>query len=375
VRKERAKPRSRTFLEAVDIFGLPPRLAADAVVAPAEVAEGSRAERLRSSLAMQEVGDPRAAPPEWRVWLALWTVYIVWGSTYLGIRVVVETAPPLISAGARFSSAGLLVYAFLFLSYGRERVRLTLRQTSAAFAVGACLVLGGNGMVSIAEQTVPSSFAALIYASIPLWIVLFRLFARERPSNATLIGVAVGYLGLAILLLPGGRPGEVSVGGALMLCAGAFSWAIGSFYSRRLPLPDDAALATAATTICGGAVAFTVGLLAGEGSDLDFGALSARSLVGFVYLVLIGSVVGFSAYVWLLKNAPISKVATYAYVNPVVAVFLGWLILSEDIRHSSLIGAAVIVASVAFVVTRESADVGAGEGNVAPPGAGERASG
>jgi drug/metabolite transporter (DMT)-like permease len=224
-------------------------------------------------------------------------------------------------------------------------------------------------MVSIAEQTVPSSFAALIYASIPLWIVLLRAFARERPPNATLIGVAVGYLGLAILLLPGGRPGHVSVGWALVLCAGALSWAIGSFYSRRLPLPDDAALATAATTIGGGAVALAVGFLVGEGSDLDFGALSTRSLVGFAYLILIGSVVGFSAYVWLLKNAPISKVATYAYVNPVVA-----LILSEDIRGSSLIGAAVIVASVAFVVTRESEDVAGGEGNVAPPGARERAS-
>jgi drug/metabolite transporter (DMT)-like permease len=324
---------------------------------------------------MHEVGDPPAAPPEWRVWLALWTVYIVWGSTYLGIRVVVETVPPLISAGARFSAAGLLVYAFLFLRDGRERVRLSLRQTAGASAVGVCLVLGGNGMASIAEQTVPSNFAALIYASIPLWIVLLRAFAGERPPNATLIGVAVGYLGLAILLLPGGRPGDVSLLWALVLCAGALAWAIGSFYSRQLPLPDDAAFATATTMICGGAVALTVGFVVGEGSQLDFGAVSTRSLVGFVYLILIGSVVGFSAYVWLLKSAPISKVATYAYVNPVVALFLGWLILSEDIRLSSLFGAAVIVASVAFVVTRESTDVAGGEGNVAPPAATERAPG
>jgi drug/metabolite transporter (DMT)-like permease len=324
---------------------------------------------------MHEVGDSPGAPPEWRVWLALWTVYIVWGSTYLGIRVVVETVPPLIGAGARFGTAGLLVYAFLFLRHGRERVRLSLRQTAGAFAVGTCLVLGGNGMASIAEQTVPSNFAALIYASIPLWIVVLRAFAGERPPNATLGGVAVGYLGLAILLLPGGRPGEVSLDWALVLCAGAFAWSVGSFYSRQLPLPDDAALATAATTICGGAVALTVGLVVGEGSELNFGALSGRSLVAFVYLILIGSVVGFSAYVWLLKNAPISKVATYAYVNPVVAMFLGWLILSEDISLSSLGGAAVIVASVAFVVTRESADVAAGEGNVAPPAVTERAPG
>ena len=316
---------------------------------------------------MQEVGDLPAGPPEWRVWLALWTVYIVWGSTYLGIRVVVETMPPLISGGARFSCAGLLVYAFLFLRHGRERVRLSLRETAGASAVGACLVLGGNGTASLAEQTVPSNFAALIYASIPLWIVLLRAFSGDRPPKPTLIGVAVGYLGLAVLLLPSGRPSDVGLVWALALCAGALAWAIGSFYSRRLPLPDDAALATAATTICGGAIALTVGFVVGEGSQIDVGEVSTRSLLGFLYLILIGSVVGFSAYIWLLKKAPISKVATYAYVNPVVALFLGWLILSEDIRPSSLIGAAVIVASVAFVVTRESADVAGGEGNVAPP--------
>ncbi len=315
--------------------------------------------------------DRVAAPAGWRVWLALWTVYIVWGSTYLGIRVVVETAPPLLSAGARFTAAGLIVYVFLLIRHGRGRIRLNARQVASASVIGAFLVLGGNGIASIAEQKVPSSFAALLYASIPLWIVVFRALARERPTSATLIGVAVGYLGVAILVLPADRPAGVSMAGALMLCGGALAWAIGSFFSPRLPLPDDAALATAATTICGGVITLIVGFLAGEGSDLQLGAISTGSLVGFVYLILIGSVVGFSAYVWLLKNAPISKVATYAYVNPVVALLLGWLILSEHIRLSSLIGAVVIVLSVAFVVMRESTDVGAGEGNVAPPGAGQ----
>jgi drug/metabolite transporter (DMT)-like permease len=317
--------------------------------------------------------DRVAAPAGWRVWLALWTVYIVWGSTYLGIRVVVETAPPLLSAGARFTAAGLIVYVFLLFRHGRGRIRLNARQVASASVIGACLVLGGNGIASIAEQKVPSSFAALLYATIPLWIVVFRAMARERPTSATLIGVAVGYLGVAILVLPADRPAGVSTAGALMLFGGAFAWAIGSFFSPRLPLPDDAALATAATTICGGVITLIVGFFAGEGSDLQLGGISTGSLVGFVYLILIGSVVGFSAYVWLLKNAPISKVATYAYVNPVVALLLGWLILSEHIRVSSLIGAAVIVLSVAFVVSRESTDVGAGEGNVAPPGAGQPA--
>jgi drug/metabolite transporter (DMT)-like permease len=324
-------------------------------------------------LGMQDVIHRVAAPAGWRVWVALWTVYIVWGSTYLGIRVVVKTVPPLISAGARFAAAGLIVYVFLLIRHGRARVRLKARQVASASIIGACLVLGGNGIASIAEQKAPSSFAALLYASIPLWIVVLRAVARERPTSATLIGVAVGYLGVAILVLPTNRPAGVSIAEALFLCGGALAWAIGSFFSPRLPLPDDAAVATAATTICGGAIALIVGLFAGEGSDLRFGAISTRSLVGFVYLILIGSVVGFSAYVWLLKNAPISKVATYAYVNPVVALILGWLILSEHIRLSSLIGAVVIVLSVAFVVIRESTDVGAGEGNVVPPGAGQPA--
>jgi drug/metabolite transporter (DMT)-like permease len=317
--------------------------------------------------------DRVAAPAGWRVWVALWTVYIVWGSTYLGIRVVVETVPPLLSAGARFTAAGLIVYVFLLIRHGRGRVRLNARQVASASLIGACLVLGGNGIASIAEQKVPSSFAALLYASIPLWIVVFRAMARERPTSATLVGVAVGYLGVAILVLPADRPAGVSTAGALMLCGGALAWAIGSFFSPRVPLPDDAALATAATTICGGVITLIVGFFAGEGSDLRLGAVSTGSLVAFVYLVLIGSVVGFSAYVWLLQNAPISKVATYAYVNPVVALLLGWLILAEHIGPSSLIGAVVIVLSVAFVVMRESTDVGAGEGNVAPPGAGQPA--
>lgn len=320
-----------------------------------------------------EVAKARAlqAAPEWQVWVALWIVYIVWGSTYLGIRLLVETAPPMLSTGLRFFIAGTLIYLWLLIRRGRAGVRLEPRQLAAAAAVGVLFVPCAPGLVSVAEQKIPSSFAALIFASIPLWIVLWRLLAGERPHRVTLIGVAAGYVGVAILVLPDDRPAGVTVGGALLVMAAAFSWSIGSFWSPRLPLPEDAFLSTAATIMCGGLAAITVGLIAGEGSDFHPSQISGRSLFGFIYLILIGSVVAFNAYVWLLKHAPISRVATYAYVNPVVALLLGSLILSEQITATSLLGAAVIVASVAWVVSRESGDPGAGEGNVSPPGAGE----
>lgn len=293
--------------------------------------------------------------PAWQVWLALWTVYIVWGSTYLGIRVVVESAPPLLSTGTRFFLAGAIVYAWLRLRRGREAVRLEPRLLGAAAVVG-CLLIAGPALVAIVEQEAPSHFAALIFASIPLWIVMLRALFGERPRRSVYLGVLAGYAGVAILVLPGDRPTGVDAAAVALLLLAALSWAIGSFWSRHLPVPRDAFLATAATTVCGGIAAFAVGLGRGEASDLHLGAITARSWIAFAYLILVGSVIGFSAYVWALKHAPISKVATYAYVNPVVALFLGWAILSEDVTASSLIGAAVIVASVAWVVSREGED-------------------
>lgn len=296
----------------------------------------------------------RQQAPGWVVWLALWTVYIVWGSTYLAIRVTVETLPPLLSAGIRFLVAGSLLYAWLAIRRGRQGVRISPRELGAAAIVGGALLLGGNGLVSIAERDVSSSLAALIIGSVPLWVVVWRWITGDRVARRTLAGVAVGFTGVAILVLPAGRPGEATLLGLLLLIAAAASWATGSFFSKSLPLPSDLLLSTAAQMIAGGVIITAAGLLRGEASGIRFSEFSGASLLALGYLIVIGSWVAFTAYVWLLQNAPISKVATYAYVNPVIAMFLGWVILSEEITAAMLVGAGVIIASVATIVRKES---------------------
>jgi drug/metabolite transporter (DMT)-like permease len=266
---------------------------------------------------------------------------------------MVETVPPLLGAGLRFLFAGLLFLAWLVFRRGVAGVITSRRELGSAALTGGLLMLGGNGLVSVAEQKVPSGLAALIIASVPLWVVIFRLAASERVARATLFGVGMGFVGVAVLALPGGS-GSAPLWGTLTLVAAAFCWAAGSFLSTRLPLPRDPLLTTTAQTLIGGAIATVAGLLAGEGGDLRLGHISVRSAAGFVYLVLAGSLLAFTAYVWLLKNAPLSTVATYAYVNPVVAVLLGWAVLSENLTTSILVGSAIVVASVAFVIRRES---------------------
>ncbi len=289
------------------------------------------------------------------VWGALWVIYIVWGSTYLAIRVTVETLPPFLSAGVRFLVAGVIVYAVLALRRGWRALAITKRELAASALVGAALLFGGNGLVSLAEQEVSSSLAALIIASVPLWVVLLRTLTGEKVSRGTLAGVAVGFAGVAMLVLPSGGANGASMAGLLTLVVASGSWASGSFFSSRLPLPRDPFVSTAAQMVCGGLVCVLAGGIAGEASGLAISEFSGASLAGLAYLVTVGSLFAFTAYVWLLQNAPISKVATYAYVNPVIAIFLGWLILSESITTSILVGAAVIVSSVAFIVSKESA--------------------
>jgi drug/metabolite transporter (DMT)-like permease len=298
---------------------------------------------------------PDKDAPAWLVWAALGVVYVVWGSTYLAIRVTVETIPPLLAGGARFLLAGPLMYAWLLFRRGPAGVRVTASELWASTLVGAALLLGGNGLVMIAEQRVPSGLAALIIASTPLWIVLLRGVFGERAKRATLAGVAVGFIGVGILVLPGTGTQGAPLGGALLLVAASASWATGSFFSKRLPLPEDPFTSTTMQMICGGVVLTVVGLLSGEAADVDLEAFSAASLWALGYLVVIGSLLAFTAYTWVLQHAPISKVATYAYVNPVIAVVLGWAILSEEITPAIAVGAVVIVASVAFIVRHEAA--------------------
>ena len=290
------------------------------------------------------------------LWAALLTVYVVWGSTYLAIRVMVETMPPLLAAGVRFALAGAVFLLVLRLRGGAERLRVTRGQVAAAAAVGSLLCFGGNGLVSVAEEEVPSGLAALIIGAVPLWVVLMRLTHRERVPRGTLGGVALGFAGLAVLVLPGDRPGGAPLWGVLLIVVASMSWAAGSFYSKRMDLPSDAFVSTGFQMLLGGAVMAAAGLTIGEADEVRFGEFSTRSLLAFTYLVVAGSFLAFTAYTWLLQNAPISTVATYAYVNPVIAVILGALILSEEVTVAVVVGAAAIVLSVAAVVRRESAE-------------------
>lgn len=296
-------------------------------------------------------------PSRFLVPAALATIYVVWGSTYLAIRVMVETIPPLLGAGLRFLVAGSIFYALLAARRGWQSMRITRGQLAGCALIGCLLLFGGNGLVTIAEQDVPSGLAALLVASEPLWVVLLRAGARESISKTTVVSVALGFVGVALLVLPGERPDGATLGGVLLVVLAAALWALGSFMSRRVRLPEDVFLSTAVQMLCGGAAMVTVGLLVGEAGETSFSAISFDSSLAFVYLITIGSLLAFTAYVWLLQNAPISTVSTYAYVNPVIAIFLGWAILSEEITAFVLLGAAVIVASVAAVVREESGPV------------------
>jgi drug/metabolite transporter (DMT)-like permease len=292
------------------------------------------------------------AATAWQVWLALGIVYVVWGSTYLAIRVMVETVPPLLGAAARFAFAGAVLVALVAARRGPRALRPGRRELLGALAVGAGLT-GANGIIAVAERDVPSGLAALLVAAVPLWVILLRALAREpiRPAGAA--AVAVGFAGVALLLLPGGSPGDVPLLGLLAVVAGSALWASASFASPRLRLPGDPLASTGWQMLLGGLVCAIAGVLAGEVGDVRPGAFSVRSLLALAYLVVFGSWIAFTAYAWLLQNAPLAKVSTYAYVNPVVAILLGWLILGEAVTALTLVGAAIIVVSVALVVRLE----------------------
>jgi drug/metabolite transporter (DMT)-like permease len=221
-------------------------------------------------------------------------------------------------------------------------------------------------LVTVAEQEVPSGLAGLIMAATPLWVIIWRTLARDRAPGGTLVGVAIGFLGVAVLLLPGDRPGDVALGWVMLVVIASLLWSLGTFGSSRLSLPSDLLHSTGLQMGAGGLVMIVVGLAIGEGSEFDPATFSTESILGFVYLVFIGSIVAFTAYVWLLQLVPVSKVATYAYVNPIVAVTLGSVFLDEEITTNVLIGAVIIVASVAFVVRTEGRAQAEAEAEAAP---------
>ncbi|WP_328961833.1 EamA family transporter [Streptomyces virginiae] len=286
------------------------------------------------------------------VWAALALVYVVWGSTYLGIRIVVETMPPFLSAGARFITAGLLLAGVVACRYGTAALRATRAQLGSAVLVGLLLILGGNGGVVLAETSVPSGLAALLVAAVPMWVVVLRASTGDRPPRRTLAGVLVGLVGLGVLTGPG-LSGAVRLSGVLLVVAASVLWSLGSFTAPRLKLPANPFTGSAYQMCAGGIAAVVVGLLRGEHRGLDPAAFSTASWVALGYLTVVGSLVGFTAYVWLLQAAPLSLVSTYAYVNPVVAVALGTLILDEALTWPIVVGGAIVVAAVGVIVTTE----------------------
>ena len=292
--------------------------------------------------------------------LALGTVYIVWGSTYLAIAYVVETLPPIMAGGVRFTVAGSLLLAFLLAQarWRRRRApesRLTrprLIEWRTAAIVGTFLLLGGNGLVSVAEQRIPSSIAAVIIATVPIWMNLGEaVMTRRMPSLLAIGGLAVGLVGVAILLLPSEGIDAIDPVGVVIVMCSALAWTAGSLYARRAPLPANQLMGSGMEQLVGGGVMLAVAVLLGEYASLEPGSVSTESLLGLAYLIVFGSLIAFTAYVWLLEHAPISTVATYAYVNPVVAVFLGVLFRDEPLTPRILLAAALIIGAVVAMVS------------------------
>jgi drug/metabolite transporter (DMT)-like permease len=283
-------------------------------------------------------------------WAALIVVYIVWGSTYLGIGIVIETIPPLLGGAVRFLVAAALLAGALSIRHGPGVLRVPPRRLGSAALIGLLLLTGGNGMVAIAEQHISTGLTALLISSVPLWLVLFRRLSGDRPPFATIAGVATGFLGVAVLsLLRGGGAGSTL--GIVVVLLASLSWSIGSFLSGRLPLPGNSFVTSVYEMTAGGLALLVIG--AARGESLDFAQVSVRSWIALAYLVTFGSLLAFTSYSWLLGNAPISLVGTYAYVNPAVAVLLGALVLGEHVTWPTLLGGAIIIVGVGLVVSTE----------------------
>jgi drug/metabolite transporter (DMT)-like permease len=294
----------------------------------------------------------KVPPSALMVAVALGIVYVVWGSTYLAIRVVVEDLPAMAAASWRYLAAGILLAAILTFRGGLARLRITSREAFGCAILGLLLPALGNGLVSVGESNgAPSGIAALLVAAVPLWVIVYRSITGDRPGRRTVVGVLVGFAGLIVLITSTGIGGEVKVGATLTIMAATVFWSFGSWSTPRLRLPDDAFVATAYEMVFGAVWLIVFAAIRGE--HLLPTSAPLEAWIAWVYLVTFGSVVAFTAYVWVLSVAPISLVATYAYVNPVVAVFLGWLILSEPVTLTILIGGAIVVAAVAMVVAAE----------------------
>jgi drug/metabolite transporter (DMT)-like permease len=298
---------------------------------------------------------------ETKVWVALATIYLVWGSTFMAVTVAVRDLPPFLSMGIRHLVAGALLLAWALPRGDRAGDRIGPRQLGAAAIFGGALFLAGHGGLAWAQQTVPSGVSALLMGSIPLWVALLdRVVFGKRLHRLAGAGLVTGFLGLAFLVDPFGE-GRIDRVGAAVAVFAAFAWAAGSLYARGAPLPRRPIVAAGLAALCGGVLLTATAVAKGELGEARF---TPEALASVAYLIVFGTLLGFSAYVWLLRVAPTSLVATYAYVNPIVAVFLGWALLEEEISFSMLAAGAAIVVSVALIVGTSS--------RVAEPGRGLR---
>jgi drug/metabolite transporter (DMT)-like permease len=290
------------------------------------------------------------------IWSPLIALYIVWGSTYLAIRFVVESMPPFLAAGFRFLIAGAVLYAFSRLRREKKPVRVEWR---SAAIVGLFLIVGGNGAVMWAEQRVASGIASLMIASVPLWIALLDTIrpGGRRPDRWVILSVIAGFIGIIILVGPSqmvGSEDQVDLVGIAVLLFAAFSWAIGSLYNRGAQLPDSPLLATGMQMLVGSLGLIILGTVVGEWSRVNPAEFTTNSLLGFGFLVIFGSWVGFASYIWLLRVAPITLVSTYAYVNPLVAIMLGSLLAGEALTSRVLLAALFILGSVVVITMSQS---------------------
>jgi drug/metabolite transporter (DMT)-like permease len=294
------------------------------------------------------------------VWGALAAVYVIWGSTYLGIKVVAASLPAFGSASARFGIAGLLLAGIIVVARGWRALRVSGRQLAASGLVGVLLLAGGNGLVVLAESPrfgLSSGLAALLVALSPILMVVLRATSGDRPRIMTVLGVIIGFGGLAALFLPGLGAGATEhpmpvAGGALVLLAVA-CWDGGSFATRWLPMPPDPFVASVFEMILGAAAMAVIALGRGEPAIWTVSDVPAQAWLALAYLIVFGSLVAFTAFVWLLHHAPISLTMTYAYVNPVIALILGAVLLSEVLTGQVLLAAATVVLGVVLVVSTE----------------------
>ena len=291
-----------------------------------------------------------------RVWMSLIAIYLAWGSTYLAIHYAVQTIPPFFMTGTRFLVAGVILYGWRRLAGDPKP---TLSQWRSGAIIGSLLLVGGIGGVSWAEQYVPSGISALIIAATPLWIVLIEAIRRggSHPTRLTLIGVSIGLIGMFILVDPWSNVGTktgINLLGMVVLLLAALAWSIGSIYSHSADLPKSALMGTGVELLAGSGGSYLLGLVTGEASQFNLRSITLTSLGGLAYLVVVGSLIGFVCYTWLLRNAPTTLVVTYAYVNPLVAILLGSLLANEVLTPGVLIAAPLILSAVLLIQSKKT---------------------